>query len=93
MTYEELKEKGTLIDEKDRYNNGIYEGTSYYYVCNDNLYVREEHTNQNSFTGKTRTYILIDNVKEALEKYNDLYFGQIINKETYEKLCKLFQSR
>ena len=90
MTYEELKVKGTFINEQDRYGRGIYEGTSYYYVYNNDLYVREEHTNLNHYTGKTSTYILIDNVKEALEKYNDLYFGQMMNEETYEKLRKLF---
>lgn len=90
MTYEELKAKGTLINEQDRYNRGIYEGTSYYYVYNNKLYVREEHTNLNSYTGRTSTYILIDDVAEALKKYNDLYFGQMMGEETYKKLCELF---
>ena len=90
MTYEELKVKGTFINEQDRYGRGTYEGTSYYYVCNNNLYVREEHTNQNSYTGKTSTYIMIDNVDEALKKYNRDYFETMMNAETYDKLCKLF---
>lgn len=89
MTYEELKANGTFINEQDRYGRGIYEGTSYYYVFNNDLYVREEHTNQNSYTGKTDTFILIDNVTETLEKYNRTYFEQMMNSETYEKLCDI----
>lgn len=89
MTYEELKAKGTFVNEEDRYNGGIYLGTSYYYVLNDTLYKREEHTNLNSYTGETSTFILIDNVAAALEKYNSTYFKQMMKEETYEKLCEV----
>lgn len=90
MTYEELKAKGTLINEQDRYNGWIYEGTSYYYLYNNKLYVRKEHTNLNSYTGRTDTYILIDDVAEVLKKYNEVYFLQMMNEETYDKLRKMF---
>ena len=93
MTYEFLKENGTFITEVDFSSNGVYAGTKYYYLYNNTLYCRYEPTNAFQYNGKTETYPVIDDVKVALEKYNDEYFYMEadIDEEGYEKLKEIYE--
>lgn len=90
MTYEFLKKNGTFLGETDLYSNGIYFGNKKFFLYDDCLYVREEPDNRISYRGKTNTYILIDNVKDAINQNSEIYFCEYLNlpEEAYKNLCK-----
>lgn len=82
-----LEKNATLIEEYDKYDGSIYLGTNYYYLYNDVLYCSEYHDNKNRYTGSSRTYILVDKVRETLGEYNKLYFLNIgLSEEGCKKL-------
>lgn len=60
MTFDKLKELGTMVHEDDYYDNGIYLYTVSYWVYNGDLYRHEEHLNQFQYTGRTNTKICSD---------------------------------
>lgn len=93
MTYEFLKENGTFITEVDFNNNGVYAGNKYFYLYENALYCRYEPTNAFQYNGKTETFPVIDDVKEALKKYNEDYFVFEIglDEEGYIKLKEIYE--
>ena len=89
MTSEYLKKNGILIEEYDLRDGGIYLGTNSYYLYNNDLYCSEYHSNLNRYTGENRTFLIVDNVKRALDQYNDIYFFDLgLSEEGYEKLVE-----
>lgn len=90
MTSEYLKKNATKIDEVDMRDGGIYLGTTTYYLYNNHLYADEYHTNLNRYTGDDKVYVIIDDVKKDLNKYNEQYFIFDIglSKEGYERLAE-----
>lgn len=90
MTSEYLKKNATKIDEVDMRDGGIYLGTTTYYLYNNHLYADEYHTNLNRYTGDDKVYVIIDDVKTELDKYNNEYFIYDIGltKEGYERLVE-----
>ena len=90
MTSEYLKKNATKIDEVDMRDGGIYLGTTTYYLYNNHLYVDEHHSNLNRYTGDDKVYVIIDDVKTELDKYNNEYFIYDIGltKEGYERLVE-----
>ena len=55
MKYEELKNKGVKICEKDQFAFGGYSGVKEYWEFNGNIYLHDFHTNLKSYTGSTST--------------------------------------
>jgi len=90
MTSEYLKKNATKIDVVDMRDGGIYLGTTTYYLYNNHLYADEYHSNLNRYTGDDKVYVIIDDVKKDLNKYNEQYFIFDIglSKEGYEKLVE-----
>jgi len=93
MTYEFLKKNGKFIAEVDFNNNGVYAGTRYFYLYENTLYCRHEPTNAFQYNGKAETYPVVDDVKEALKKYNEDYFIFEIglDEESYIKLKEIYE--
>ena len=90
MTSEYLKKNATKIDEVDMRDGGIYLGTTTYYLYNNHLYADEYHSNLNRYTGDDKVYVIIDDVKKDMNKYNEQYFIFDIglSKEGYERLVE-----
>ena len=90
MTSEYLKKNATKIDEVDMRDGGIYLGTTTYYLYNNHLYADEYHSNLNRYTGDDKVYVIIDDVKKDMNKYNEQYFIYDIglSKEGYERLVE-----
>lgn len=74
MTYEELKLRGTLIQEFDAKDGFAYLYTIEHWACDGNLYVHEDHPNQLRYTGDTHTHVVAG--LDDLDKCNFLYFQQ-----------------
>jgi hypothetical protein len=85
MTYNEIKKIGTKVDERDFYDAGIFCYTKEFWMCPNGLYVREEHSNANKYTGKTSTYLAAE--IRTFDDYGMMYFAQEIqlSEDGYEK--------
>ncbi len=87
MTRDFLEKNANLIEERDNYDGGIYLGTDYFYLYNNDLYISEYHDNRNRYTGESKTGILVDDVKKTLDEYNELYFYNIgLSEDGYKAL-------
>ena len=95
MTNEYLEKNAVKIDVVDMRDGGIYLGTHTFYLLDNCLYASEYHSNLNRYTGNNKTYILIDDVKRNLEKYNDEYFICEIGltEEGYENLLNVLANK
>lgn len=87
MNQSKLQEHGILIQEKDHYDGDIYLYTSKIYLFENDLYIAEEHSNQNRYTGENSVYRVVNDVISALCRYNALWWSQIdIDEDALERL-------
>lgn len=91
--YQELKEKGTLVGEKDLRCNGLYNGSDYYYLYNDTLYCRHEPTNAVTYDGEISTRKIMPDVKETLKTHNEDFWIEVCGREAYKKLCEIHSTK
>ena len=93
MTNAELKKNGTLIEEVDTYNNGIYLGCKSFYAYGVSIYCSVYHSNTNQYTGESTTDIIVGDAKKTLEEYNEHYFYDIgFTEDGYNKLLALYSA-
>lgn len=89
MDNKTLEKKGILVFEKDIYDGFIYLLTKKYYVMDNKMYVSEEHSNANRYTGRNDTYIISDDVKGDLSSKSEFYWYSLgIDDEGIEELEK-----
>jgi DNA-binding XRE family transcriptional regulator len=84
MTYQRLKELGTLIATKDYYDGGIYLWTHETWFCQGRVYIHDEHPNLNRYTGKTETRQEMATVREILESDDITTEGKATLKKVYD---------
>ncbi len=92
MTKDFLKKNGVLIEEydfDDRLYHGCYGGTRWIYYYNDRLYEVTEYNNAFSYNGKNATYIICDDVRDTLKKYNSDFWRYIGVTKGLQKLKDL----
>lgn len=88
-----LKKNGNLLGEVDFGDNGIYDGTNYFYWYNDCLYISTYHSNLNSYTGKSETKCVGTKEKLSKELQTSYYldipaFMTACSEEVVKKVCE-----
>lgn len=92
MTREKLREVGIKISEHDAYNCGIYAATYELYYYSGDLYEISTYNNSLRYNGENDTYILVDDIKSAMDKYNNFYFKSIgVSEDDLSKLERICQ--
>lgn len=92
MDKKTLEKKGTLVFEKDIYDGFIYLYTKKYYVLDNKMYVSEEHSNANRYTGSNDTYIISDDVKSDLDSKSDFYWYSLgLDDDDIEELERIIK--
>jgi hypothetical protein len=88
MNYSELKKVGTKISETDLIAYG-YSGTKEYWEYNNNIYLRENHTNSMTYTGKNST----DNIATIYDfgKYEAGFY--FMNEEEYDQILEYCKNK
>jgi hypothetical protein len=90
MKYEELKDNGKLIENRDWTENGLYLYTSEFYEMNNSLYRRDTHPNTLKYTGETRTHLIFTDLLTELKTTNAFNFNRVrLSDEGYAKLCEM----
>lgn len=73
MEHDVLKKVGTLVEERDHYECGAYLYTDSFYYYRNRLYIHTEHSNTRRYTGKTCTLLIIKDVLDVLNKYDESF--------------------